>query len=89
MKIKVLMLATTLLLLTACDTESSKRAVKDMESSKNGLNRILTVYSADGKEIKSWEGKFDIEISEDGKVKFDLNDKRVIIYNAPVVCEEK
>lgn len=87
---RVFILGLLALSLTGClGAEEQKRLDKDRQSADNGLNRILTVYSADGKEIKSYEGRFDIEISDDGKVKFDINDKRVIIYNAPVICEEK
>jgi hypothetical protein len=67
------------------------RQVKDWESSQgNGLKRTLTVYDNSGNEIKKYTGKFDIETNDYGnKVKFDLNGKRVIIYNATVITEEE
>lgn len=79
-------------LFTGCEeSESYKRHQKTIESEYNGgLNRIVTVYANDGKVIKTYEGKFDIEDTEAGnKVLFDSDGKRVILYNATVVVEEK
>ena len=40
--------------------------------------------------IKRYEGKFDVKIDQYGnKVKFDINGKRVLIYNAIVIIEER
>ena len=89
MKIKLLVLSLLLVLLTSCTGEAQARLQKDRESGINGLNRTLQVYSYDGKLIKTYESKFDIETSEGGKVKFDIDGKRTIIYNAIVVCDEK
>jgi uncharacterized lipoprotein YehR (DUF1307 family) len=76
--------------LTGC-TESTKRSIKDTQSEwTGGLNRQVTVYANDGTVIKTYEGKLDIEDTEAGnKIKFDLNGKRVILYNATVIVEEK
>lgn len=78
------------LVLSGC-TESTKRSLKDTQSEwTGGLNRQVTVYAKDGTVIKTYEGKLDIEDTESGnKVKFDLNGKRVILYNATVIVEEK
>lgn len=57
---------------------------------KGGLDRIVTVYDNSGNPIATYEGKIDIEESEYGnKVKFDLDGKRVILYNCSVIIEEK
>jgi hypothetical protein len=54
-----------------------------------GLNRTVTVYSYDGKQIAQYSGKFDIETNDYGtKVLFDKNGKRTIIYNAVVITQE-
>lgn len=76
--------------LTGC-TESTKRVIKDTQSEwTGGLNRQVTVYAKDGTVIKTYEGKLDIEDTEAGnKVKFELNGKRIILYNATVIVEEK
>lgn len=84
-----LLIVTTLLLITGC--ESFKRNVKSLKSDfGGGLNRVINVYSYDAKLLKQYKGNIDIEESEGGgKVKFDFNGKRYIIYNAIVIVEEK
>ena len=74
-------------LLSGCGA-SFERSVKDFQSEySGGLNRTVTAYSMTGEKIGEWKGKIDIEIS-DNKVKFDLNGKRTIIYNAIVITQE-
>lgn len=54
----------------------------DVKSDLNGgLNRIINVYSADGKIIASYEGRIDIKSLTSGAVKFDYDGKRYIYYN--------
>lgn len=63
-------------------TESGKRALVDMKSEYlGGLDRTVTVYTADGEVIASYSGKIDIESSAAGYVKFDFEGKRYIYYN--------
>lgn len=70
-------------------SESWKRSRKDWESDRNGgLNREITVYDYNGNIIKKYQGKCDIQTNEN-KVLFDLDDRRIIIYNATVIAEEK
>lgn len=77
-----------LIILTGC--ESWKRTKKDWNSNMSGLDRVLKVYSYDGELIAAYEGKFDISENSNGtKVKFDIDGKRIIIYNAIVIVEEK
>jgi hypothetical protein len=75
--------------LTGC--ESWNRTVKNISSDAGGgLKRTVNVYSQDGKLITKYTGKIDIKDTEYGnKILFDLNGKRVVIYNAIVVSEEK
>ncbi|HHY19567.1 MAG TPA: DUF5052 family protein [Firmicutes bacterium] len=69
--------------------KSWERTIKDWESSVSGLNRTITVYSNNGDIIKTYQGKIDIETNEYGnKVKFDVDGKRIIIYNAIVIVDE-
>lgn len=86
------LLAITALLaltLTGC-TESFQREMKTTVSEfTGGLSRSAKVYSSDGDLIAQYEGKFDVQSSEFGnKVLFDVDGKRVIIYNAIVIVEE-
>lgn len=77
------------LALTGC--ESCSRSLKSAQSDLNGgIDRVITVYDNTGNVLKTYEGKTDIEDGEySGKVLFDLNGKRIIIYNAIVIAEEK
>ncbi|MFD0710618.1 DUF5052 family protein [Paenibacillus sp. GCM10027626] len=80
--------AAVIFVLSGC--ESWDRAVKDIGSNINGLDRKAEVYDQNGNVIKTYSGKFDVEVNEYGnKVKFDINGKRVLIYNATVVIEEQ
>lgn len=93
MKKKITSLVLVLAIITSClvgCTESVERGFKDLDSEYGGgLDRTITVYDQNGQAIKQYKGKVDIEDSEYGnKVLFDMNGKRVIIYNAVVVAEE-
>lgn len=61
---------------------SMDRLGTDIKSDMNGgLNRIINVYTADGKILASYEGKIDIETNDGGYVKFDYDGKRYVYYN--------
>lgn len=66
--------------MTGC--ASWDRMVTDVKSDVNGgMQRTITVYTADGKELAKYKGKIDIETNDGGYVKFDFNGKRYIYYN--------
>lgn len=69
---------------------SVQRALKSINSEySGGLDRTVTVYDYDGNEITSYTGKIDVEDAETGgKVKFDLDGKRTIIYGGIVIVQE-
>ena len=77
-------------LLTGCeDTEETRRYQKTIESRENGLNRTISVYSENGKLLREYHGKVDIEDNDTGnKVLFDNDGKRYIIYGGTVIIEE-
>lgn len=61
---------------------SLDRLGTDVKSDLNGgLNRIINVYTADGKVLASYEGRIDIETNDGGYVKFDYDGKRYVYYN--------
>lgn len=67
------------------NTESGKRAIKDMESElNNGIHRTVSVYDVSGELIKEYQGKFDIETGNANGAPYivfdDENGKRHIIY---------
>jgi hypothetical protein len=63
-------------------TEYGKRLIKDTKSNfQGGIDRTIVVYDFEGDEISRYEGKFDIDSSSEGELKFeDENGKRHIIY---------
>jgi uncharacterized lipoprotein YehR (DUF1307 family) len=90
---KIISLGLVLLILISISCvgcASVERGFKSFESDLNGgLDRVVTIYDQNGKAIKKYKGKIDIKDTEYGnKVLFDLNGKRVIVYNATVISEE-
>ncbi len=64
------------------NTASGQRALVDERSElNNGLDRIVTVYTADGDIIAQYEGQIDIEDNSGGYVVFDFEGKRYMYYN--------
>lgn len=83
-KMTALILIPIITIMTA-SCSSLERAKKDMESDfGGGLNRIVTVYTADGEVLKTYKGKIDIAATEGGYVKFDFDGKRIMYYNCYV-----
>ena len=66
-------------------TETSKRTWKSLQSDfAGGLDRTVVVYTLTGEEIARYEGRLDIEVTDGGKVLFDLDGKRYIYYNCTI-----
>ena len=64
------------------NTASGQRALVDQKSDfNNGLERTITVYTADGNIIATYSGTIDIEGNDGGYVIFDYNGKRYTYYN--------
>lgn len=64
------------------NTASGQRMLIDERSElEQGIERIVTVYTADGKILAQYEGKIDLEQNDGGYVKFDFDGKRYIYYN--------
>ena len=86
---KILGLLGLVVMLSGC-TEGMKRELKSINSNfSGGLNRVVSVYSYNGDLLREYEGKLDVQLSEGGKVMFDLNGKRIMLYNVVVVVEER
>ena len=85
---KLIIIPLIAIMLTGC--ASLQRAGKDIKSDMNGgLERIVTVYTANGEVLKTYEGKIDLASTEGGYVKFDLNGQRIMYYNCYVEVIEK
>lgn len=64
------------------NTASGQRALVNEKSNlNNGLNRTITIYTADGEVIAKYEGIIDIEEKDGGYVLFDYDGKRYTYYN--------
>lgn len=89
---ELILLVTMILIIAAASfgCASLQRAGKSIESELNGgLNRVVTVYNANGEVLKTYEGKIDMAPTEGGIVKFDLNGQRIMYYNCYVEVIEK
>lgn len=67
---------------------STRRWFRDIQSEfSNGIDRTINVYDMNGDIIKTYDGKFDVEI-ENQKIKFDdANGKRhIIVVGSGTVC---
>lgn len=67
------------------NTASGARSYKDFESNlQNGLEREITIYAEDGRQIFHYEGKVDIETKHSGNANYILFEseegRRYIIY---------
>lgn len=64
------------------NTAAGQRAMVDQKSNfGNGLERTITVYTANGEVIATYTGLIDIDTNDGGYVKFDFEGKRYIYYN--------
>lgn len=64
------------------NTASGQRALVDQHSEMaNGLERTVTVYTANGEIIAQYNGIIDIEGNDGGYVLFDFEGKRYTYYN--------
>lgn len=79
------------ILLVGCGNQDQALLNKHNESSKNGLNRTVDVYGANGILIKHYEGKFKIETSDTNSTWtfLDNNGKEVKIADGLKISEEK
>ena len=63
------------------NTESGKRALKTQNSNFNaGIEREVIVYDMNGHELERFQGKFDVDYTNDRVMFDDENGNRHIIY---------
>lgn len=63
--------------LTGC--ESFERTKKDFQSETGGLNRSVKIINIDGKVVKEYRGKFDVE-ADSKRIKFVKKGKSILVY---------
>lgn len=70
---------------------SCDRMAKSWDSDiSNGLDRTVVLYDYEGDELSRWEGKIDLQVSNDGgHIVFDQDGKRTVITGGIVVSEER
>lgn len=64
-----------------CTADGQRQIVDQRSNLSNGLDRIVTVYTADGDVIAQYKGQIDIEANDGGYIKFDFEGKRYMYYN--------
>lgn len=64
-----------------CTASGSRYMVDTKSELMNGLDRTVTVYTANGDVIAQYKGRIDLQATEGGYVKFDFEGKRYIYYN--------
>ena len=64
-----------------CTADGQRQIVDQRSNLSNGLDRVVTVYTADGDVIAKYEGQIDIEANDGGYIKFDFEGKRYMYYN--------
>lgn len=81
-KIIAIVLTVLIMMFSFVGCASLGRAINDISSDiRGGLDRVINIYTADGKLLATYEGKIDIDTNDGGYVKFDFNGKRYIYYN--------
>ena len=73
-------------------TEEGARALKTQKSNFNGgIERVVTVYDMNGNVIEEFEGKFDVDYSDERILFDDENGNRHVIYfkTGTVIVNEK
>jgi hypothetical protein len=90
-KIILSIISVCLTIATVTGCASLDRGIKDINSDiGGGLYRTVEVYDYSGNLLKTYTGKLDIKETATGnEVKFDLDGKRYIFYNAIVIVEEQ
>ena len=64
-----------------CTADGQRQMIDQRSNLSNGLDRVVTVYTADGDVIAQYEGQIDIEANDGGYIKFDFEGKRYMYYN--------
>jgi len=71
-------------------SQFGQRKISHFESNIIGLNRVITVYSYDGKPIKSYPTRSQIERTGDGTQSFFTDKrKRIDVSGGIVISEEQ
>lgn len=75
------------LILAAGCTESQRKDIKHMKSDLVGLKRTVTLYDCQGRTIKTWTGRFKVEMSGGVATFIDDDGKEVKVAGTYVIEE--
>jgi hypothetical protein len=64
-----------------------QQRISHVKSGAIGLDRTITLYSNDGKPIKSWKGRVVVEV-EGGTARFVIHGKAIMINGTYIIEEE-
>jgi hypothetical protein len=84
--IKLFVFSCLIISLSSC-TETQRKDLKHFKSSVVGLKRKVTLYGSNGELIRSWEGRFKIEVIGAYIAFIDDNGKEIKV-SGNVVVEE-
>jgi len=84
----VLSLAVALSLAVPACTESQRKGIKHVKSGLIGLKRKVTLYDCNGTPIRTWHGRFKIEV-QGAYLSFIDDDDHEIKVGGTVVVEEE
>jgi hypothetical protein len=84
-KLPIVLVAACLLYGSGC-TERQRQDYSHWKSDVIGLKRTVTLYDANGKPIKTWNGRFKIDV-EGGAARFIVDGKAVMISGTFVIEE--
>ena len=65
-------------------------SIKDLQSDTTGLKRDIKIYSLTGQPLASYSGNnVRVEFNEYGRFMANVDGKRLQVFNASVIIEEK
>ena len=85
-KLAVLLMLAAFLLVSGC-TERQRQGISHWKSDLIGLKRTITLYAVNGQPIKSWKGRYKVEITG-GAARF-LHDGKAITISGTYIVEEE
>lgn len=68
-------------------TEKQRQDISHWKSDLIGLDRTVTLYSESGKPIKTWKGRFKVEVT--GCAARFIHDGNTVIISGTFIIEEK
>ena len=85
---KRIILTISILTLSSCTWLDDE--MKDWESNTTGLKREIKIYSVTGEKLAEYKGEnVRVDFNEYGRFLANVDGKRIQVFNASVIIEEK